>query len=78
MDQDWSLYLTLRGTMFQLKTLRLVEKGDSKEEASYNSYIDYYQQLDKQKTSTHHNIEELNKTLKKKPLRVYNQGFRNK
>ena len=38
-DQDRSLYLTLRGTMPHLKTMRLVEKGDSRDKIVVKSYI---------------------------------------
>ena len=66
-DQKRSLYLTLWGTMPQSKIKRLVEKGDSRENHSYKSYIStIIITLDKPKTSNHKNIEELNKTFLKK------------
>ena len=59
-------YLTLRGTMLQLKTLRLVEKGDIEEKTSYNSYVnESINNLTKPKNQYDHNIKELNKTKQK-------------
>ena len=59
--------------MLQPKTLRLVEKGDSEEKTSYNSYID--ESIDKWTNLNQYdpNIKELNKTFEKKDWMFRNQ-----
>ena len=65
--QDRSLYLTLRGTMPQIKTRRLVRKGDIRDMHSYRFYTNDYHHLDKPKTCNT-NVEELNKNIKQNYL----------
>ena len=54
--------------MPQIKTRRLVRKGDIRDMHNYKSYINNYHHLDKPKTCNT-NVEELNKNIKKTTFR---------